>query len=337
MSPVTFRKFSFAAGFATALLAYALPADAQGIGLLRDTETEEMLKSYEAPLARAAGLDPNSVKTHLVGDPSLNAFAMQPANIFICAGMLLWLRTPNELIGVMAHETGHISGAHLTRGSFGAKKAMIPMLASLVIGLGAMLAGAGELGMVMMGLGRFFDDFRSPAVVEDLLADDADALAGLQQVIDRGFRAAGFALGFAVHRLDTDAEVIQEAAMLHDFAEMLLWCRAPALARRIRDRQAADPALRSAQAQLEVLNIRLQDLQRALMQAWHLPELLAQITDREHLDNPQVRNVVLAVDIARHTQLGWDNPAVPDDLTEIGRLLNLTPESARRKVMGLDA
>jgi predicted Zn-dependent protease len=154
LSPVTFRKFSFAAGFATALLAYALPADAQGIGLLRDTETEEMLKSYEAPLARAAGLDPNSVKTYLVGDPSLNAFAMQPANIFICAGMLLWLRTPNELIGVMAHETGHISGAHLTRGSFGAKKAMIPMLASLVIGLGAMLAGAGELGMVMMGLGQ---------------------------------------------------------------------------------------------------------------------------------------------------------------------------------------
>jgi predicted Zn-dependent protease len=154
LSPVTFRKFSFAAGFAAALLAYALPAHAQGIGLLRDTETEEMLKSYEAPLARAAGLDPNSVKTYLVGDPSINAFAMQPANIFICAGMLLWLRTPNELIGVMAHETGHISGAHLTRGSYGAKKAMIPMLASLVIGLGAMLAGAGELGMVMMGLGQ---------------------------------------------------------------------------------------------------------------------------------------------------------------------------------------
>ena len=192
-------------------------------------------------------------------------------------------------------------------------------------------------GGVVLGVGGFFDDGRSPGVVGGLLADDADALAGLQQVIERGFRAAGFALGFAVHRLDTDAEVIQEAAMLHDFAEMLLWCRAPALARRIRDRQTADPALRSAQAQLEVLNIRLQDLQRALMQAWHLPELLAQITDREHLDNPQVRNVVLAVDIARHTQLGWDNPAVPDDLTEIGRLLNLTPESARRKVMGLDA
>ncbi len=55
MSPVTFRKFSFAAGFAAVLLAHALPAHAQGI--LRDTETEEMFKSYEAPLARAAGLD----------------------------------------------------------------------------------------------------------------------------------------------------------------------------------------------------------------------------------------------------------------------------------------
>ena len=154
MSSHALRKFSFAAGFAAALLAYALPAHAQGIGLLRDTETEEMLKSYEAPLARAAGLDPDTVKTYLVGDPMINAFAMQPANIFICAGMLLWLRAPNELIGVMAHETGHISGAHLTRGSYGAKKAMIPMLASIVLGLGAMVAGAGELGMVMMGLGQ---------------------------------------------------------------------------------------------------------------------------------------------------------------------------------------
>lgn len=148
------RKLSFAAGFAVALLAYAIPAHAQGFGILRDTETEEMLRAYEAPLARAAGLPPESVKTLLVGDPSINAFAMQPANLYICAGMLLWLRTPNELIGVLAHETGHISGAHLTRGSYGIKKAMIPMLASLVAGVGAMLAGAGEVGMVLMGLGQ---------------------------------------------------------------------------------------------------------------------------------------------------------------------------------------
>jgi predicted Zn-dependent protease len=116
-----FRKISFAAGFAAALLAYALPASAQGISLLRDTETEEMLRSYETPLARAAGLDPVP-RVWLVGDNIINAFATYGdggENIFIFAGILLWLRTPNELIGVMAHETGHISAGHLTRGQYG--------------------------------------------------------------------------------------------------------------------------------------------------------------------------------------------------------------------------
>ena len=62
----TLRKLTFAAGFVAALLAYGLPAQAQGISLLRDTETEEMLRSYETPLARAAGLDPVP-KVWLVG------------------------------------------------------------------------------------------------------------------------------------------------------------------------------------------------------------------------------------------------------------------------------
>ena len=145
-----------------------------------------------------------------------------------------------------------------------------------------------------------------------------------------------FALAFAVHRLDTAAEVIQEAALLHDFAEMLLWCHAPGLARAIRDRQRADPTLRSAQAQLEVLGIRLEDLQQALMRVWRLPELLAQITDHSQTALTRVRNVLLAVDLARHSQHGWDNPAIPDDIAGIARLLNLTREAAREKVMALE-
>lgn len=191
-------------------------------------------------------------------------------------------------------------------------------------------------GVVMMGLGRVFEDLAAPMVVEELLADDPDALAGLAEVVERSHRAADFALAFAVHRLDTDAEVIQEAALLHDFAEMLLWCHAPVLAREIRDRQRADPALRSTQAQLEVLGIRLDELQRALMRVWRLPELLAQITDQSQIALARVRNVLLAVDLARHSQRGWDNPAIPDDLAGIARLLNLTREAAREKVMALD-
>jgi predicted Zn-dependent protease len=143
---------------AAALLAYGVPAYAQEeIRLLRDTETEEMLRSYEAPLARAAGLDP-SPKVWLVQGP-INAFASYGdggENIFIFSGILLWLRNPNEMIGVMAHETGHISAGHLSRGAYGMKKAMIPMLLSMVVGLGAMIAGAGEAGMAIMGIGQAY-------------------------------------------------------------------------------------------------------------------------------------------------------------------------------------
>jgi predicted Zn-dependent protease len=152
------RKLCFAAGVSAALLAYGIPAYAQDeIRLLRDTETEEMLRSYEAPLARAAGLDP-SPKVWLVQGP-INAFASYGdggENIFIFSGILLWLRTPNEMIGVMAHETGHISAGHLSRGAYGMKKAMIPMLLSLVAGLAAMVAGAGEVGMAIMGVGQAY-------------------------------------------------------------------------------------------------------------------------------------------------------------------------------------
>jgi predicted Zn-dependent protease len=153
------RKYCFAAGMALGLMATGLPAYAQddSIGLLRDTETEEMLRGYEAPLAKAAGLDP-SPKVWLVNGP-INAFASYGdggENIFIFSGILLWLRSPNEMIGVMAHETGHISAGHLSRGMYAMKKNMVPMLLSLVAGLAAMIAGAGEAGMAIMGIGQAY-------------------------------------------------------------------------------------------------------------------------------------------------------------------------------------
>jgi predicted Zn-dependent protease len=137
------------------MTAAALPAYAQDI--LRDTETEEMLRSYEAPLAKAAGLNVDATKVWLLGDPEVNAFASfgeGGENIFIFTGILLSVKTPNELIGVMAHETGHIKAGHLIRGEVGMQKAMIPMLLSMVAGIAAMIAGAGQAGMVLMGAGQ---------------------------------------------------------------------------------------------------------------------------------------------------------------------------------------
>ncbi|MEO8807855.1 MAG: histidine kinase, partial [Burkholderiaceae bacterium] len=114
----------------------------------------------------------------------------------------------------------------------------------------------------------------------------------------------------------------------HDFAEMLLWCHAPALALRIQSAQRADSTLRSSAAQLAVLNIDLMDLQQSLMKAWRLPEMLIRISDDRHAEHPSVRSVALAVRLARHTAQGWDNAALPDDVKDIAQLLNLSQAAA---------
>lgn len=184
--------------------------------------------------------------------------------------------------------------------------------------------------LVLMGITPFFAAFGPQPTVEDHLAGQPAARAGLQRVLQRADRAARFALGFAAHRLDPDAAVIHSAATLHDFAEMLLWCHAPALALQIRARQQADHHLRSATVQREVLNIELADLEQSLMRAWHLPELLAHITDDKRLNDPQVQCVRLAVRLARHTADGWDDPAIPDDVDDISTLLTLSREATLR-------
>ena len=182
--------------------------------------------------------------------------------------------------------------------------------------------------LVMMGIGPFFRAFGPQPAVSDWLHDWPEALGGLNATLRRSHRAANFALGFAVHRMDSDAAVIHAAALLHDSAEMLLWCHAPALALAMQRAQQQDPALRSSAVQLGVLNVALVDLQQALMKAWRLPELLVRISDDRHADQPNVRCVTLAQRLARHTVQGWDNPAIPDDLTEIAELLNLSEAAA---------
>ncbi len=192
--------------------------------------------------------------------------------------------------------------------------------------------------LVMMGIPPFFHTFGPQAVAEVRLAEVPQALAGFQRVLRRSHRAARFAIGFAVHRMDHDASVIHEAALLHDFAELLLWLHAPALALEIEQRQRADPTLRSAVVQKQLLNVELAELQHALMTAWHLPGLLVRIAD-DHAQTmtPQVRNVMLAIRVARHSADGWTNAALPDDMREIGQLLQLSPEPTARLLQEIDA
>jgi HD-like signal output (HDOD) protein len=191
--------------------------------------------------------------------------------------------------------------------------------------------------LVMLGVGPFFRAFGPQRTVEQALAGWPEALAGFAGVMARAQRAARFALAFAVQRMDHDAVLIHSAALLHDFAELLLWFTAPHLALEMRRRQRARPGLRSTDVQVLLLNVRLVDLQRALSHHWHLPARLLAITDAHRNPNSlQVRTVQLAVRIARHSALGWDDPAIPDDVAEISRLLNLAVEPTTKLLRSID-
>ncbi len=179
--------------------------------------------------------------------------------------------------------------------------------------------------LVLMGISPFFRHFGSQRTVEDWLADQPEAMQGLQNLLIRAERAGQFALGFAVHRADTDATIIHQAAFLNDFAEILLWLHAPTLMLKIQQAQAADSTLRSSTIQHEVLGVEISDLRQALMNLWHLPELLINISDERHAERSNVQCVVLAVRLARHSAHGWDNAALPDDFEDIARLLNAAP------------
>lgn len=194
--------------------------------------------------------------------------------------------------------------------------------------------------IVMQGIGPFFTAFAHTPCTEVWLERYPDALEGLSKVITRSRRASDFALGFALRRQDQDAVVIYEAALLHDFTEMLLWCHAPQMAVTISQRLKADHTLRSADVQREVLGIELKELAQSLMHRWQLPDLLIKASDFRQPHLSQVRNVQLAVQIARHTQYGWDDPhaqaALPDDVAEVAQLLTLSNEAALRLIQGMD-
>ena len=90
-------------------------------------------------------------------------------------------------------------------------------------------------------------------------------------------------------------------------------------------------------AQQAVLGITLADLQQSLMRVWRLPELLIRLGDARHAGSPQVRNVMLAVRLARHTAHGWDNAALPDDVADVAELLQLGEVPTQKLLREIDA
>ncbi len=190
--------------------------------------------------------------------------------------------------------------------------------------------------ILMMGVQPFFTAFASQPAIESVLSTWPGAIQGVRNVLERSHRAALIALAFAVHRKDPDAEIIHEAALMHDFVEALLWCHAPLLALAVERLGADDPTIGTALAQRRVLNIELCDLEQALLRAWRLPELLVRITNDRLAGDPQARTVLLALRIARHSGGGWDSPALAQDFRAAGDLLGLSVDAVRDKVMRLE-
>ena len=117
------------------------PAMAQdGIGLIRDAEIERDIRVWVTPIFRAAGLDPSFVQIYLVADPQINSFVAGGQRVFINTGLLTRSQSANQVIGVIAHETGHIAGGHLLRMQEALKAATAEMIAGIILG-GAMAAG----------------------------------------------------------------------------------------------------------------------------------------------------------------------------------------------------
>ncbi len=183
-----------------------------------------------------------------------------------------------------------------------------------------------EQAVMMLGMEPFFANVRAEPLAEDVLRGNVDALMSLLRVVRRSQRASRYAAAWAARLVDLHWEEVRIAALLHDLAELLMWCFAPDKMLTMRAAQQRDPALRSKDVQQQVLGFDLLDLQRALAREWHLSQLLLRLMDDAAAQQPRVRNVVLAVNLARHSANGWDDAALPDDYAQIAELLRLRPE-----------
>jgi predicted Zn-dependent protease len=143
--PGTPAKRAIALLTALALATASTPVRAQGsrgIPLIRDAEIEQLLRDYTQPVLRAAGLAQQKIRVTIINERTFNAFVMDAKRIFINAGALMDAKAPNEIIGVLAHETGHIAGGHLSRLRQQLEMAQTQSIIAMILGVGAMVAAA---------------------------------------------------------------------------------------------------------------------------------------------------------------------------------------------------
>ncbi len=146
------HPLAFCLALLASLIAAVHPVTAQSV--LRDAETEELLRDMAAPLIEASELEPGNVELVLINDGSINAFVAGGQAIYVHTGLISAAETANEVQGVLAHELGHITAGHAVRFAERTKAANGISILSLLLGVGAALAGAGEAAMGVIAAGQ---------------------------------------------------------------------------------------------------------------------------------------------------------------------------------------
>ena len=210
------RSTRLIAGLAAFIFALT-PLAADAGGLIRDAEIEHTLRAYADPIFTAAGIPPEDVRVLIVDDPSINAYVAGGLNMFIHTGIILAADKPGMLIGVMAHETGHIAGAHLSQMGEKSTRAMLGGAIGALIGVAAIAAGGSNgaaagggiiMGSQSMAQRQFMGDIRQ----NETSADQA----GLRFLDSLDISGSGMLEMFEKLRLDEQSHNTQTDPFLRD-------------------------------------------------------------------------------------------------------------------------
>src|SRR6202042_3164712 len=140
------RKTTKVTAIATAVALLAAPiaafAQEEKLGVLRDTESEQLLRDYSRPILHVAGLEKQNIQVTIINEPVFNAFVADGHRIFVNYGALMQSETPNQITGVLAHETGHLAGGHLAKLREQVAMAQTQMIIAMLLGVGAIAASA---------------------------------------------------------------------------------------------------------------------------------------------------------------------------------------------------
>src|SRR5204863_3916176 len=138
----TLTTLTTAAALALAPVSAAFAEQEKGPRVIRDTESEQLLREYTRPILRAAGLEKQNIQIVILNESAFNAFVADGRRIFVNYGAMMQSETPNQIIGVLAHETGHLAGGHLAKMREQMARAQTQMIIAMLLGAGAMVAGA---------------------------------------------------------------------------------------------------------------------------------------------------------------------------------------------------